>query len=244
MAADGNCLFRALSHGLSDDFGSGHALVRSDLCVYLLRNGTDFKEFLLPCDDDSQSVDVCNPADYVAKMGDDGEWGGDVEIVCAARRYRRRITVFSSEGAYHVDPDDNVEGSDLLLSYHENNHYNAVTGKGVDEYVRSRVVDSGKVDDKTILNDISISLSMKKGEGKEEPICEIIKDPGKKVILHPRRNGPCVCGSGLKYKKCCKVKEKLQRYREKHGLIDVCVNKEDDDNSVQELAGGFRLMIM
>ena len=85
---------------------------------------------------------------------------------------------------------------------------------------------------------------MKKGEGKEEPICEIIKDPGKKEILHPRRNGPCVCGSGLKYKKCCKVKEKLQRYREKHGLIDVCVNKEDDDNSVQELAGGFRLMIM
>jgi len=84
----GNCLFRALSHGLSDDFGSGHALVRSDLCAYLLRNGTDFKEFLLPCDDDSQSVDVCNPADYVAKMGDDGEWGGDVEIVCAARRYR------------------------------------------------------------------------------------------------------------------------------------------------------------
>ena len=65
----------------------------------------------------------------------DGEWGGNVEIVVASRFYKRNIKVFSSEysnGVLSIEYDDDARAygddssGDLILAYHGNDHYNSV----------------------------------------------------------------------------------------------------------------------
>lgn len=87
MMADGNCLFRSISHQLYNDYGQKHHEVRQEICDYLEENEDDFKVYLL-LEDSSESDDVCEFDKYVEQMREDGEWGGDVEIVCAARLYK------------------------------------------------------------------------------------------------------------------------------------------------------------
>jgi hypothetical protein len=87
MVADGNCLFRSISHQLYTDHGQKHDTVRHEICNYLEKNEDDFKVYLL-LEDSSDSDDVCEFDTYVDQMRKDGEWGGDVEIVCASRLYR------------------------------------------------------------------------------------------------------------------------------------------------------------
>ena len=83
MIADGNCLFRSISHQLHNDFGQRHALVGEEICDFLEQNEDDFKVYLF-----LEETDVCEFNNYVDQMRKDGEWGGDVEIVCAVRLYK------------------------------------------------------------------------------------------------------------------------------------------------------------
>mmetsp|Transcript_15319 Transcript_15319/g.28845 ORF Transcript_15319/g.28845 Transcript_15319/m.28845 type:complete len:221 (+) Transcript_15319:88-750(+) len=125
MEADGNCLFRSISHQLHRDFGQRHDLVRHEICNFLEENKEDFSIFLLL---DDEEEDVRDFDSYVCEMRKAGTWGGDVEIVCASRLYKRNVTIFSASGIYNINIDDNEKpsGSDFLLSYHENSHYNSV----------------------------------------------------------------------------------------------------------------------
>ena len=85
MARDGNCLFRSLSDQMFHDNGKGYEEVRSDLCDFLEENEEEFAIFLLLDDDDE---DVREFGSYLSEMREDGTWGGDVEIACAARLYK------------------------------------------------------------------------------------------------------------------------------------------------------------
>lgn len=85
MQADGNCLFRSLSDQLYGDYGNKHDLIRKDVCDFLQDNQEEFAVFLLLGEHDE---DVCDFDTYVGKMKEDGEWGGNVELVAAARLYR------------------------------------------------------------------------------------------------------------------------------------------------------------
>lgn len=131
MNADGNCLFRSLSDQLYDDRGAKHDIVRNDICTYLSKNREEFMNFLLMEDDDE---DVIGIDSYIEKMRDDGQWGGNVEVVAAARCHERDIIVFSSEVAdgvlcFSCDAGNGKTDSSndsLMLSYHGNDHYNSV----------------------------------------------------------------------------------------------------------------------
>jgi OTU-like cysteine protease len=87
MAADGNCLFRSLSDQLFNDFGSKHHEVRSDVCDYLEEFEEEFCLFLI-LDEDDEDEDAADFETYVKNMRQIGEWGGNVELVAAARLYR------------------------------------------------------------------------------------------------------------------------------------------------------------
>jgi OTU domain-containing protein 3 len=84
MEADGNCLFRALSDQLYWDFGNMHADIRSDISDYLEAFEADFSSFLVLEDEDEDAADF---ESYVHTMRQDGEWGGNLELVAAARLY-------------------------------------------------------------------------------------------------------------------------------------------------------------
>ena len=67
--SDGNCLFRALSGGF---FGPPdyHSDIRESIWDYILHNRKRFADHL------PQGID-----EYIHKMLEDGEWGGEPEIV-------------------------------------------------------------------------------------------------------------------------------------------------------------------
>jgi hypothetical protein len=91
MRSDGNCLFRSLSDQLFGDYGNNHGDVRSVICDYIEQHKDDFKVFLVfedKDDDDQQEEDAKDFEHYVETIRKDGEWGGNIEIVAAARCYR------------------------------------------------------------------------------------------------------------------------------------------------------------
>jgi len=87
MADDGNCLFRAISDQLYYDYGNRHDEVRSEVCDYLEAREAEFKDFLV-LDETEDDEDAADFASYVRAMRLDGEWGGNLELVVAARLYR------------------------------------------------------------------------------------------------------------------------------------------------------------
>jgi len=87
MADDGNCLFRSLSDQLYYDFGNRHSEVRSEVCDYLAAHEEEFSVFLV-LDEAEEDEDAADFETYVSNMRQDGEWGGNLELVVAARLYR------------------------------------------------------------------------------------------------------------------------------------------------------------
>ena len=75
-------------------------------------------------------------------------------------------------------------GSDLLLSYHDNDHYNTVRSN------LNMTVPASKASTPSDCNGADTKLE---------------KEEKKKVV---KRGDPCTCGSGINYKKCCFGKDK------------------------------------
>ena len=155
MESDGNCLFRSLSDQLHGDRGDRHAGIRSDVCDYLAKSEEEFGVFLLL--DDDEAEDVAEFDTYVDRMREDGEWGGNVELVAASRLYRRSITVFCPTGAFSIENEadnkrgDRVgDGGKLLLSYHDKGHYNSVRDERVQKIRREKSRSGTKVPESNV----------------------------------------------------------------------------------------------
>ena len=235
MAADGNCLFRALSDGLFYDYGNEHATVRSEVCDYLEAYKDEFCAFLVLDDDDEDASDF---ESYVDQMREDGQWGGNLELVAAARLYRRDIVVFSADLAAMTIPHGCTKknsaaaasGHQLLLSYHDNEHYNSVRDNSLSNkppppirtFSKQKSIDppaAGEVEQCRDPEEESAPSRMNLQNGIE-----------KKAV---KRSTPCPCGSNLKYKRCCGSKEKLKRAQQMNELDVV---------EPEILEGGFRVL--
>ena len=91
MSADGNCLFRSLSDQLFGDYGKMHYDVRAVVCDFMEQNKADFQVFLVFEDEDDEDQceeDARDFDHYVGNMREQGQWGGNLEVVAAARLYR------------------------------------------------------------------------------------------------------------------------------------------------------------
>ena len=282
MHSDGNCLFRSLSDQLFGDYGEDHETVRSEICDFMERNKEDFEIFLVFQDegDPNTEEDAADFESYISTMRQDGEWGGNLELVAAARRYRRKITVYSATlAAFTIDHDEsNLSGPDLLFSYHDNNHYNSVR----DEKKKKKNTNNNnnnktnnkntkqetsqkpaKNDTKSTAaatttnyptteqgngkNNSSTTISTKVSDKSELSANDGGKGGGRKVVV--KKNAPCPCESGLKYKKCCLAKQKSQKRLERlQGMNqsnnddDSDNNDEDDDYDHEEINGAFRVL--
>jgi OTU domain-containing protein 3 len=87
MASDGNCLFRALSDQLFVDHGYRHDQVRTNVCDFMEQHQDEFSGFLV-LDETESDHDAQDFASYIAAMRGDAEWGGNLELVAAAKCYR------------------------------------------------------------------------------------------------------------------------------------------------------------
>ena len=261
MNADGNCLFRSLSDQLYHDAGSQHALVRNEICNHLSRHREWFECFLLMYDEDEDVVDF---DEYVAKMREDGEWGGNVELVAASRVYKRDIRIYSGlyDGGvmliqyqqeeeekkpsfrekkggrnYDVHYDGIVHFGDLQLSYHDNDHYNSVHSIKDRAQTNDQSASSAQCDRTNCTNDVTTKIERPSSSS----MSLSMKSTSKRTNRPPRKGADCPCGSGVKYKKCCAAKEKAKgraaKLKEKCGDIT-----EDEDEKKADLTNGFKVL--
>jgi hypothetical protein len=216
-------------------------LVRNEICNHLSQHRESFECFLLMNDEDEDIVDF---DEYVSKMREDGEWGGNVELVVASRVYKRDVRIYSGAGgvmliqyqeeekrqqydkkekkkSYDYDDYEEHEGivyfGDLMLSYHENDHYNSVHKTKSETSEAKESMDSKN--NATKESATSLTLSVKSNR-------------------KPRKGAECPCGSGIKYKKCCAAKEKsaarVAKLKEKIG--------EAEDEKKDDISEGFKVL--
>ena len=254
MNSDGNCLFRSLSDQLYNDNGDEHGAVRSEICDYLERNKDEFQSFLLMNEDDE---DIMNIDDYVDHMREHTTWGSDIEIVAASRHFKRGIKVFSTHYGvlrFFVDQEENDDldySSDLLLSYHGNDHYNSVhpidgsnnrgqrqqsiEGRQHHHPTRSRK----NVKSKRTTDFDNNEEEEEEEEEKSKTKSITSKDNTKKKNRAPTKGSPCPCGSGRTYKKCCLATEKAKKR-----LANMTTNEDGDkdDEKKEDFIGEFKVL--
>jgi hypothetical protein len=134
MEPDGNCLFRSLAHQLepyaSGDGAEGHLQLRWELVAFM-RSPKQQEHFALFVEDDENFDDYCD------KMLQDGEWGGNQEIVAASWLFGTHISILQhNQPVWHVEcPPERQQRQQhhresikvkVHLSFHGNDHYNAL----------------------------------------------------------------------------------------------------------------------
>lgn len=142
IRADGHCLYSAVADqmaelGLSLDKGEGedaekmtpepYRQVRKTAADYIQSHPDDFAPFL---EEPLQ--------EYVRKVRDTGEWGGQLELMALAKSYGIRIRVLQGDGRVEdiVSESAPKEDRDVWLAYYKHGfglgeHYNSLRKAGV-----------------------------------------------------------------------------------------------------------------
>jgi hypothetical protein len=133
MEPDGNCFFHCILDQSNHDNGDGHDFTHHQLTNHIKRHGNEFKTFLLLGNDHKDITDLNN---YIHKTGQNGKWGGHLEVHAAAWFYDVDITIYSPEytntGGFLVfkvgGPKGtcNTPNAMWSISYHNNNHFNSI----------------------------------------------------------------------------------------------------------------------
>lgn len=115
MEGDGNCVFRSLSDQLHGD-DSAHVEMRAAIVQFEKDKHEHFEQFV----EDEEPW-----GDYLARMGRDGEWGGNMEIVAASMLYEVHVVVHQlSAPRFEIRCHGAMQT--VHLSYHGEAHYNSV----------------------------------------------------------------------------------------------------------------------
>jgi len=115
MASDGNCLFRALADQLRGK-PQDHGEIREHIVGFMEEHEDDFAPFV---EDDEKWVD------YVPRMRNEGEWGGQQEI-CAASRCIRINVVIHQLDSPRLEISFKATAQTVHLSFHGAAHYNSI----------------------------------------------------------------------------------------------------------------------
>lgn len=115
MAPDGNCVFRALADQLRGR-PQDHGEIRQLIVDFMEENEEDFAPFV---EDDEKW------ADYVPRMRNDGEWGGQQEMCAASRCFRINVVIHQLDGP-RLEIADKPTAPTVHMSFHGAAHYNSI----------------------------------------------------------------------------------------------------------------------
>ena len=127
VAGDGNCLFRsfALQH-CGDE--NRHSEYRKACCDYMTEHEDDFTSFFDAEEDSCESF-----SDYVSNMRESSQWGSQLELSALCLCYNISAVVFQAAGVHYelgmAEPHQKV----VLISFHDEEHFNAVSHGSYDE---------------------------------------------------------------------------------------------------------------
>lgn len=127
MAADGNCLFRAVADQLEGDEAM-HDVYRAEACEYILEN----KDMYVPFIEDDETIEQ-----YVDDMCKSGIWGGQLEMNALANVYEFNVIIHQVDHPSMAQVFHEPIGvkPTIHLSFHLGEHYNSVR-RGDDPVVR------------------------------------------------------------------------------------------------------------
>jgi hypothetical protein len=161
---------------------------------------------------------------------------------------RRKITVFSATlAAFTIEHGDlDSSGPDLLVTFHDNDHYNSVRNNNVppkSPKKKSKAdlsVEKNNATKSKEKQDTTLSTTTSMSELSVED-----KKANEKIPKSTKKSAPCPCGSSLRYKKCCFAKEKhaarVQKLKGNSANNGDCALEEDNDEDVV-MKGNFRVL--
>jgi len=221
IKGDGNCLFRAVSDQLTG-YQTDHKVYRDECVKEYKNNAEGYEPFLV-----DETLE-----EYREKISQDGEWGGNLELIALSRRLCIDIIVHQyNRPRFEI----HYEGSPVQtihISYHEGDHYNSIRRSDDDEQSPAAPITatltlrdlSNKKEVEIVSQQtgcknstyISECLTMFGGD-LDSTVGYMMEDVASwpvaeetnvemKSPVKPRkfnRKGPCPCGSGRKFKKCC-----------------------------------------
>ena len=122
VEGDGNCLFRSFASQHSGD-QERHAEYREACCEYLASHEEDFKCFI----DLEEDEDIESYGDYVKSMREQSTWGSQIELSALCLAYEVCAVVFQAGGVHLELGSTDVDKKAVLISFHDDDHFNAVT---------------------------------------------------------------------------------------------------------------------
>ena len=176
--------------------------------------------------------------------------------------------------AYTVEHGSSAKsaGPDLLVSYHDNDHYNSVrcsSGGKPPPPIKTYAVDpmtvdgNGNVSAHEICNGVDAELMVTEAESRalttsnsNGSIEVTLKDATDAITTDastasnsntpqkPKKGDLCPCGSGQRYKKCCYLIEKRMKRRQREHSITTgqSMPKEVQRRDSTEMNGDFRVL--
>ena len=132
IRSDGHCLYAAVADQLQMEATKsepqaalGYQTIRHAAASFISAHHNDFVPFL------EEPLE-----DYVHKVRDTAEWGGQLELSALARAYKIAINVLQAEGRVEkiVDPENEDGGQEIWLAYYRHSfglgeHYNSLRKK-------------------------------------------------------------------------------------------------------------------
>ena len=126
VRSDGHCLYAAMADQLKqndiviDPNLPDYKVIRHDAASFIAKHPDDFAPFL------EEAVD-----EYVIKVRDTAEWGGQVELLALARVYGITINVLQGDGRVEIIKPENTSDKVAWLAYYRHSfglgeHYNSL----------------------------------------------------------------------------------------------------------------------
>lgn len=197
---------------------------------------------------------------------------GNLELVAAARMYGRNITVYSATLAvFTIDCDcEEPCGPNMLLSFHSGDHYNSVrqnAGNGGNSKNKKGKISRGSSrklssyasggSSRRSLSDTATTSSTISNspptDGLQDTNIVVATVVGIDDVPTVKKNDPCPCGSGRRYKRCCwanvkeeKKEERRRRDRKNRGYSqdshDLQSGSNSKDRDDEGAVSGFKVL--
>jgi hypothetical protein len=137
VPGDGNCMFHALSRGLSGADARSAAQLRADAVAYMRSHLSDA---LYPSNNDPTTLQQWiewagypNAGTYLDALARNGTWGQSLELASLSQVLRRPIGVYTSQGStcrlvaeFQPNEADAKSREALYVLYVGSNHYMAL----------------------------------------------------------------------------------------------------------------------